>query len=175
MYVSSGIAPEKVRVVPNGVDTEKFRPGVRPLALPTKKKFKFLFVGGTIFRKGPDILLDAFTQAFTAADDVCLMIKDFGGDSFYQGQTAETAIRAFQQKPGAPEILHLKDEISSEQMPGLYTACDCFVLPYRGEGFGMPVLEAMSCGLPVIVTPAVRQMVLFPPTRAGKSPLPRFL
>jgi glycosyltransferase involved in cell wall biosynthesis/ADP-heptose:LPS heptosyltransferase/chemotaxis methyl-accepting protein methylase len=152
MYVTSGIAPEKVRVIPNGVDTQKFRPGLSPLALPAKKKFKFLFVGGTIFRKGPDILLDAFTQAFTAADDVCLVIKDFGGNSFYQGQTAETAIRAFQQKAGAPEILHLKDEISSEQMPALYAACDCLVLPYRGEGFGMPVLEAMACGLPVIVT-----------------------
>jgi hypothetical protein len=37
-------------------------------------------------------------------------------------------------------------------LPGLYTACNCFVLPYRGEGFGLPVLEAMACSLPVIVT-----------------------
>ena len=152
MYLDSGIAPEKVRVVPNGVDSKKFRPGVRPLSLKTRKKFKFLFVGGTIFRKGPDILLEAYAKTFTAADDVCLVIKDFGGDSFYQGQTAEVAIRAFQQKPSAPEILYLKDSISSEAMPSLYTACDCLVLPYRGEGFGMPVLEAMACGLPVIVT-----------------------
>jgi glycosyltransferase involved in cell wall biosynthesis/ADP-heptose:LPS heptosyltransferase/ubiquinone/menaquinone biosynthesis C-methylase UbiE/Tfp pilus assembly protein PilF len=152
MYLNSGIAPEKVRVIPNGVDLKKFRPGVRPLALPTKKKFKFLFVGGTIYRKGPDVLLEAFTQAFTSADDVCLVVKDFGGDSFYQGQTAEAAIHALQQKPGAPEIIYLQEELASEQMPSLYAACDCFVLPYRGEGFGMPVLEAMACGLPVIVT-----------------------
>ncbi|HTR40267.1 MAG TPA: glycosyltransferase [Pseudomonadales bacterium] len=152
MYLTSGIAPEKVRVVPNGVDTRKFRPGVSTMPLATKKKFKFLFVGGTIFRKGPDILLDAFSKAFTAADDVCLVIKDFGGESVYQGQTAEAAIQTLRQKPNAPEILYLKDEISSEQMPSLYAACQCLVLPYRGEGFGMPVLEAMACGLPVIVT-----------------------
>jgi glycosyltransferase involved in cell wall biosynthesis/predicted O-methyltransferase YrrM/cyclopropane fatty-acyl-phospholipid synthase-like methyltransferase/Tfp pilus assembly protein PilF len=152
MYLTSGIAPEKVRVVPNGVDTRKFRPGLSPMPLATKKKFKFLFVGGTIFRKGPDVLLEAFSQAFTSADDVCLVIKDFGGNSFYQGQTAESAIQALKQKPGAPEILYLKDEISSEQMPSLYATCQCLVLPYRGEGFGMPVLEAMACGLPVIVT-----------------------
>jgi glycosyltransferase involved in cell wall biosynthesis/Tfp pilus assembly protein PilF/SAM-dependent methyltransferase len=152
MYVNSGIAPQKVRVVPNGVDTKKFRPNVAPLKLQTKKKFKFLFVGGTIYRKGPDVLLEAFAQTFTAKDDVCLVIKDFGGDSFYQGQTAEKAIQEIQKRPDAPEILYLNTELSSEQMPALYAACDCLVLPYRGEGFGMPVLEAMSCGRPVIVT-----------------------
>jgi glycosyltransferase involved in cell wall biosynthesis/SAM-dependent methyltransferase/Tfp pilus assembly protein PilF len=152
MYVESGVAPEKVRVVPNGVDTKKFRPHVAPLKLQTKKKFKFLFVGGTIFRKGPDVLLEAFSQTFTANDDVALVIKDFGGDSFYQGQTAEKAIQEIQKNPNAPEIVYLCEELSSEQMPSLYAACDCLVLPYRGEGFGMPVLEAMSCGLPVIVT-----------------------
>jgi FkbM family methyltransferase len=152
MYMDSGIAPEKVRVIPNGVDTNKYRPGVKPLNLATKKKFKFLFVGGTIFRKGPDILLDAYVQAFTALDDVCLVVKDFGGDSCYQGQTAEAAIREIKRQPGTPEILYLTKELSAEQMPALYAACDCLVLPYRGEGFGMPVLEAMSCGLPVIVT-----------------------
>ncbi|HEV2692279.1 MAG TPA: glycosyltransferase [Verrucomicrobiae bacterium] len=152
MYVDSGVAPEKVRVIPNGVDTQKFRPGVAPLKLATKKKFKFLFVGGTIYRKGPDILLEAYSRAFTAADDVCLVIKDFGGDSFYQGQTAEAAVQALKKNPNAPEILYLKEELASAQMPALYAGCDCFVLPYRGEGFGMPVLEAMSCGLPVIVT-----------------------
>ncbi|MDB6041130.1 MAG: hypothetical protein JWM99_4971, partial [Verrucomicrobiales bacterium] len=152
MYLDSGIEPQKVRVVPNGVDTNKYRPGIKPMALETKKKFKFLFVGGTIFRKGPDILLEAFVRAFSAKDDVCLVIKDFGGDSCYQGQTAEEVIRKLKLKPGTPEILHLTKNFSAEEMPSLYAACDCLVLPYRGEGFGMPVLEAMSCGLPVIVT-----------------------
>ena len=166
MYLDSGIAPEKVRVVPNGVDTAKFHPGVKPLKLATKKKFKFLFVGGTIFRKGPDVLLEAYSQVFSAKDDVCLVIKDFGGDSFYQGQTAEDAVKALQKNPNAPEILYLKEELSSEQMPALYAACDCLVLPYRGEGFGMPVLEAMSCGRPVIVT-AGGATESFVPNEAG--------
>ena len=59
---------------------------------------------------------------------------------------------AAQAQPNAPEILYLNEELPPDSLPGLYTACDCLVLPYRGEGFGLPVPEAMACGLPVIVT-----------------------
>ena len=152
VYVDSGVPASKVFVVPNGVDTKKFHPQVAPMALATEKKFKFLFVGGTIYRKGPDVLLKAYLEAFTSTDDVCLVIKDFGGKSVYAGQTFEAKIRAAQALPNSPEILYLNDEMPPESLPSLYTACDCLVLPYRGEGYGLPVVEAMACGLPVMVT-----------------------
>ena len=152
VYVDSGVPASKVFVVPNGVDTTKFNPQAAPIKLPTNKKFKFLFVGGTILRKGPDVLLKAYLDAFTATDDVCLVIKDFGGKTVYAGQTFEEKIRAAQAKPNAPEILYLNNELAPEELPGLYRACDCLVLPYRGEGYGLPVVEAMACGLPVMVT-----------------------
>ena len=152
VYLDSGVPAEKVFVVPNGVDVEKFNPQAAPMALPTNKKFKFLFVGGTIFRKGPDVLLKAYLENFTAADDVCLVIKDFGGKTVYAGQTFEERIRTAQALPNAPKILYLNDEFPPESLPGLYTVCDCLVLPYRGEGYGLPVVEAMACGLPVMVT-----------------------
>jgi GT2 family glycosyltransferase/Tfp pilus assembly protein PilF len=152
VYVESGVSAEKVFVVPLGIDPEKFHPEALRLELPTRKKFKFLFVGGTIGRKGPDVLLNAFLETFTAQDDVCLVIKDFGGRSVYAGQTLEAQVRAAQARPGAPEIVYLDQELPSDALPGLYTACDCLVHPYRGEGFGLPVLEAMACGLPVVVT-----------------------
>jgi glycosyltransferase involved in cell wall biosynthesis len=99
IYLQSGIPADRVHRIPLGVDTEQFHPGAPPLALKTTKRFKFLFVGGTIFRKGIDILLDAYTSAFRRSDDVCLVIKDMGVGTFYQGQTAEARIAELQADP----------------------------------------------------------------------------
>jgi len=41
--------------------------------------------------------------------------------------------------------------LAEEQMPGLYTVCDCLVHPYRGEAYGLTIVEAMACGLPVVI------------------------
>jgi glycosyltransferase involved in cell wall biosynthesis len=46
----------------------------------------------------------------------------------------------------------MDQDLSVEEIAGLYTAVDCLVYPYRGEGFALPVLEAMASGIPVIVT-----------------------
>lgn len=151
-YVGSGVPADRVHVVPNGVNTGRFRPAAPPLPLQTKKRFKFLFVGGTIGRKGIDVLLESYANAFTDADDVCLVIKDMGGSSFYRGQTARETIAGLQGAAGAPEIEYIDRTLTDDELAGLYTACDCLVHPYRGEGFGLPIAEAMASGLPVIVT-----------------------
>jgi glycosyltransferase involved in cell wall biosynthesis len=151
-YVVSGIPVERVRVVPNGVNTDLFHPGAAPYPLPTRKKFKFLFVGGTIWRKGIDLLLEAYRSTFRREDDVVLIVKDIGVDSFYKGQGIGDIIRQIQDDPAAPQLVYLTEVIEEQDIPGLFTACNCLVHPYRGEGFGLPVLEAMACGIPVIVT-----------------------
>ncbi len=151
-YVSSGVPADRVHVIPLGVDPDAFRPRAGPIALPTAKRFKFLFVGGTIHRKGIDVLLDAYASAFKSEDDVCLVLKDFGVDSFYRGQTAAPMIERLRSTPGAPEVLYLDRTLDTPELAGLYAACDCLVHPYRGEGFGLPIAEAMACGTPAIVT-----------------------
>ncbi|MGE5480426.1 MAG: glycosyltransferase [Chloroflexota bacterium] len=151
-FINSGVNPDKVQIVPNGVNPETFKPYGEKFELDTEKKLKFLFVGGTIYRKGIDILLEAYSEAFTAEDDVALIIKDMGGDSFYMGQTAKEAIKKLQAKPGTPEIIYVDEYLAEEEMAALYRTCDVFVSPYRGEGFSLPALEAMACGLPLVVT-----------------------
>ncbi len=151
-FINSGIDFDKVQVIPNGIDPGLFNPAGDKYLIPTKKKLKFLYIGGTIFRKGIDVLLHAYTKAFNSEDNVSLFIKDMGGESFYKGQTAKGHIEKLRQVPGSPEIIYYDDYMTEEQIANLYRSCDVFVCSYRGEGFSLPTLEAMACGLPVIVT-----------------------
>ncbi len=151
-YISSGIPADRVHVIPHGIDVNRFHPEAVKYAVRSTKKFKFLFVGGGLWRKGIDILLDAYRAEFDSRDDVVLIVKDLPLQQFYLDQGVGKIIREWKNDPSAPEILHLQEALGPDEMPGLYTACDALVHPYRGEGFAIPVLEAMACGLPAIVT-----------------------
>jgi glycosyltransferase involved in cell wall biosynthesis len=147
----AGVIPERLRIVPHGIDPAVFRPTGSILSLATEKKFRFLFVGGVSLRKGTDILLEAYRRAFTAADDVCLVLKDHSGDLFYRANDARRRIEELRADPAAPEILHLDEFLPECDLAALYRSCDIAVFPYRAEGFCVPILEAMACGVPAIV------------------------
>ncbi len=109
-------------------------------------------MGGAIARKGIDLLLKAYRQAFTAADDVTLIIKELGSKTFYRGLSRTREIRHAMHRSGAPHLILISDELTDQDLAALYRGCDVFILPYRGEGFGMPLAEALACGKPVITT-----------------------
>jgi glycosyltransferase involved in cell wall biosynthesis len=150
MYVESGVDAARVHTVPNGVDLGRFTPDGPRLDLDAPG-LRLLFVGGLIDRKGPDVLLAAYQEAFAGRDDVTLVIKDFGANGVY-AFTDRDGLRAYAAAGTLPRVVLLEDELSGDDMAALYRACDILVHPYRGEGFAMPVLEAMACGLPVVVT-----------------------
>lgn len=151
-FINSGIDEDKIQVIPNGINPDIYKPYGDKYDLGCEKKLKFLFVGGTIYRKGIDILLKVYGKMFTAKDDVCLVVKDFGSKSFYRGQTAKSIIEQIQKIKNAPEILHIEDDLTEAELASLYRSCDVLVSPYRGEGFNLPALEAMACGLPLVIT-----------------------
>ncbi|HSE53897.1 MAG TPA: glycosyltransferase family 4 protein [Gemmatimonadales bacterium] len=147
---AAGVEPERIRVVPLGIDPAVFTPEgpARPLA--TDRKFRFLFVGGVSLRKGTDLLLDAYAQAFSRKDDVCLVLKDHSGDLFYRENHARERIARLLSDPDAPAILHVDDFLPEAELAALYRSCDVAVFPYRAEGFCLPILEAMASGTPSI-------------------------
>jgi glycosyltransferase involved in cell wall biosynthesis len=151
-YVRSGIPEDQVVVVPNGVDGAVFRPEGERFPLATGKGCRFLFLGGTIPRKGIDLLLAAYVRTFRAGDDVCLVIKGQGGGVYAGPDLPEYLRKLRAEDPLAPEIEYRTDDLTEPQIAALYRSCDLLVLPYRGEGFGLPIAEAMASGLPVLVT-----------------------
>jgi len=144
----NGIHPDRVNVVPEGVDTQLYKP--RPLKgrAASNDRFRFLCVGKWEKRKGIDVLLKAYGKAFKVEDPVELVLHCFNP------QTPRLDIRAAIAKIALPPHPHIRysSPVNEMDMVDLYNSCDAFVLPSRAEGWGLPVIEAMACAKPVIVT-----------------------
>ncbi len=147
--VEAGVDRDRLAVVPHGFDPRVFR--VDGPAGELKAEFNFLFVGAAVARKGIDILLRAYAQAFAPDESVCLILKGHSADVFYRGQHMSDAIADFQSDPSKPALLHIDARLTPNELAALYRAADVGVFPYRAEGFAIPILEAMACGLSCIV------------------------
>lgn len=111
--------------------------------------FVFLHVSSGLKRKGVDELLRAYARAFTAADDVVLVIKTYDNPSNVIPGLVDAL---FAQAPNAPRVLINTDALDDAAMQGLYRMADAVVLPTRGEGFNLPAAEALAAGKPLLVT-----------------------
>ncbi len=112
-------------------------------------EFRYLFVGTWRRRKGWEALLEAWFSEFAASDGVRLVIKTDKTDSAIQD--VEAIKKSFQKKETAP-ITFERGIFNEEQMADLYRSVHCSVFPTLGEGFGLPAMQSMAVGTPVIVT-----------------------
>lgn len=150
-YIRSGVDQNKVFTVPLGIDPEVFNPDRVPSSLLkqlSEGRYCFFFNGGVTLRKGADILVNAYLNEFKASDPVCLVIKD----SCAYGKNLAAQIEALSKRNDIARLIYLNVNVDHFELPGLYTACDCYIHPYRAEGYGLPIAEALACGKPVIVT-----------------------
>jgi glycosyltransferase involved in cell wall biosynthesis len=152
-FSKSGVQLDKLRKVPLGVDTRLCRPDTYPKLNFWPDRFVFLSVFEWTKRKGWDVLLKAFCQAFSAKDPVVLIIRSSPPDK----RNLSAIINEYIQDIGffrrdIPEIVLIEKKQDLFSLFSLYETCDAFVLPSRGEGWGMPYLEAMAFRKPVIGT-----------------------
>lgn len=138
-------------VVPTVVEIGERERAIAPAALPTRKSVKLLSVGSAFPRKGTDVLIRAFARAFTAADDVALVVKTFPNPHNTVAAQLEELRAA---RADAPEVVHVDRDLPHDELIALYRASDALVHPARAEGFGLPPAEAMSLGIPVVATSA---------------------
>ena len=147
VIIDNGVALP-VHVVGNGFDHIKRTPSVSfEGALPSG--FKFLHISSCFPRKGVDVLLESFCSTFSNKDDVSLVIKTFPNVHNTTRQQVD-ALRL--ENENCPNIKIIDCDLPAGQVVDLYRQCDAFVAPSRGEGFGLPMAEAMWHGLPVITT-----------------------
>lgn len=154
VFISSGIDERRVQLVPFGVDPRFLADDDESrYTVPNRRRFAFLSVFLWSRRKGPDVLLDAYTRAFKPSDDVCLILRCIPQPGRTLRQHVVDELARLGRKPGScPLIILLQDFIPESAMPALYRSVQAFVLPSRGEGLGLPYMEAMATGLPVIGT-----------------------
>ncbi|MBE9914747.1 glycosyltransferase family 4 protein [Paenibacillus donghaensis] len=144
-------------VVPHGVNTKEFHPNNKKMSVPgAAGRFTFVSVFGFQHRKNPEGLLRAYWEEFSSKDNVMLVIKTNGyaaheNEKWIQQKIAQYKKRLGIQKNTAPVVI-IGRRLSENRLKGLYTLGDVFVLPTRGEGVGLPFLEALASGTPVITT-----------------------
>lgn len=141
------ISPEKVHVVYNGYDSGKFHYSVDPT--PVLKRLDisvgkyFLFVGSILRHKNIVRLVQAFARQDTSMSLVIAgSCKDLG--CLKEVMNASAGLWA-----GRVRFL---EYVSDDDLPSLYSGAVAFVLPSLHEGFGVPIIEAMACGTPVITS-----------------------
>ncbi len=166
-FLNAGFDEKQVIVVSHGVDLSIFKPldGVlranfRRLIGADEASFVLLSVGAMTGNKGIDILLSAYMQLKGKYPQLKLALKDQSG--LYGLYAKDLLLQYCSQRNIDPSsnamveilagIIFVEDNLSLVQLNGLYNACDCYVSPYRAEGFNLPPLEAAAAGVPVIVT-----------------------
>jgi alpha-maltose-1-phosphate synthase len=126
----------KVALVPYGVDAAFWCPGDSPRAAGP---MRFLYAGQCSVRKGTPLLIEAWRRA-APADAVLDLVGQWQLSSSIPG--------------GLPRGISLHGPASPEALRRMYRASDILVFPSNFEGFGLVILEAMACGLPVIASDA---------------------
>ena len=143
LLIANGIREELVRVVPEGVDVERFTPAETREPRP----FRFLCVARWQVRKGVDDLIAAYCREFAPDEPVELVLR-----SVLTAREKPVEARIAELPGPHPPIVGIDGMFTPQAMAELYRSADAFVLPTKAEAWGLPVFEAMASGLPVIVT-----------------------
>lgn len=145
--IEQGISADRVKVVPEGVDSTMFFPRTREVIEPTGRTFRFVLVGRWEYRKATREIIQAFASTFSEAEPVELIINvdnPFASDGL---SSTEQRLEKFKIQHSGIKIVH---HLTKQQYVDLLATADVFVSCARSEGWNLPLIEAMASGLPSI-------------------------
>lgn len=141
------ISPSKIHVVPHGVDVDFFKP-ISSNQLRNYSKvdntLNLLYVGALSIRKNIHSLIQALKLLVYRYANIHLLIVGSGEKGQLEKLVANLNLK---------NNVSFLGGVSREKLVELYNIADYVVLPSFKEGFGMTILEALSCEKPVIMTP----------------------
>ena len=147
---------KKILVVPGAIDIDEFI-DIKPINITSQtKSFVFMSVFNWNYRKAPEVLIKSYIRAFNKSDDVSLLIvcrSDKGCNKPHEiSRKIDAIIKNEGKGNDTPHIARYSNPLSELDLKRLYKACSVYVQPSRGEGYGLPYIEASLLGLPVIST-----------------------
>lgn len=154
-----------LRVIPNGVDVDTYRPGLAPIRHLRDDKLNILFVGRLEKRKGLGDLLRAYRAMKARVPRSRLIIV---GDGPLRGR-----VESFVTRHRLPDVV-MAGFVPDSVKPRYYSSADIFCAPATGaESFGIVLLEALASGLPVVATEVPGYMSVLEPGRDSVTVMPQ--
>jgi glycosyltransferase involved in cell wall biosynthesis len=156
-FSQSGVNADKIKIIPYSVDIKAYSPrGVEyRYGIAGLRQFSFLYIFAFGWRKGLDLLLDAYCGEFTSEDDISLVLKVSGAVTGSQQHSesprhyVERYIRERFQSQGSPPHVVIIDEVMDEEtLRRLINTCSVYFSTERANGWGMPCMHAMAMRKP---------------------------
>ncbi len=149
----------RIYVIRNGVDTELFKPQIEPKF--RKGEPQFLFVGNLYEHKNVEELIFALKELVKKYPKACLQIV--GDGSLYE------RLKNLVVELRLEKNVDLVGRIEGYELPYYYASCDVYVTASRWELFGLPLLEAMACGKPVVASSITSHAELLAKSKGGTT------
>ena len=145
--IAQGYNPDKIKIVPEGVDTSVFYPENTTHELTSDGRFKFFLAGRWDYRKSTKEIIETFLKTFNKNEPVDLIVSidnPFSGDGL---KTTENRLRYYGLEDERIKVIHFP---LREDYIKILKSCDVFLSCARSEGWNLPLIEAMACGIPSI-------------------------